>query len=395
LKSLIYLSPVLWDSYDQRSHHFAHWFHQEYDAPVIWYDPYPARLPRWQDMQRLKRRLNRKTASPSQRPEWLTVKKVPSLWLEPFTNLSRLNRTRWQSELRMIAAQMCDSDAIVCIGKPSEFALDIASRSPKHQVLYDVMDDFVSFFSGQAARSIQQRHEKLLNAVGHIWCSATTLMNQIQPIRADVILVPNGFADESLQQPAGAGVVAQVKRPRTWCYLGAVGHWFDWEMMLRLARRYSRDRVLIIGPTFDQIPQELPPNIELVGQMPRKQAMALMSTCDIGLIPFLPCDVTDAVDPIKYYEYRSAGLPVLSSRFGDMNQHESDEALVFYGSDDSMEQSFERITSMPKRLPAHQAWSAYAWKARFSLGFQEIDRQNLRVPSNSSALEKTIAELAP
>ena len=37
-----------------------------------------------------------------------------------------------------------------------------------------------------------------------------------------------------------------------------------------------------------------------------------------GLIPFMRNALTACVDPIKYYEYRALGLPVLSSAFGEM-----------------------------------------------------------------------------
>jgi hypothetical protein len=43
-----------------------------------------------------------------------------------------------------------------------------------------------------------------------------------------------------------------------------------------------------------------------------------MTQFNAGLIPFVENSLTACVDPIKYYEYRALGLPVLSSAFGEM-----------------------------------------------------------------------------
>jgi hypothetical protein len=45
-----------------------------------------------------------------------------------------------------------------------------------------------------------------------------------------------------------------------------------------------------------------------------------MTQFNVGLIPFMRNALTACVDPIKYYEYRALGLPVLSSAFGEMAQ---------------------------------------------------------------------------
>ena len=46
--------------------------------------------------------------------------------------------------------------------------------------------------------------------------------------------------------------------------------------------------------------------------------MAHMERFSVGLIPFKRTRLTDGVDPIKYYEYRAMGLPVLTTAFGEM-----------------------------------------------------------------------------
>jgi len=49
-----------------------------------------------------------------------------------------------------------------------------------------------------------------------------------------------------------------------------------------------------------------------------------MQDFDIGLIPFKKNDLTASVDPIKYYEYRALGLPIISTDFGEMSFRENE-----------------------------------------------------------------------
>ena len=62
------------------------------------------------------------------------------------------------------------------------------------------------------------------------------------------------------------------------------------------------------------------------------QVLDALATFDIGLIPFKINELTASVDPVKYYEYRAAALPILSSRFGDMALRNSDDGVYFFES---------------------------------------------------------------
>ncbi len=54
-----------------------------------------------------------------------------------------------------------------------------------------------------------------------------------------------------------------------------------------------------------------------------------MARFSAGLIPFRNNSLTAGVDPIKYYEYRAAGLPVLSTSFGEMALRKAEDGVFF------------------------------------------------------------------
>jgi len=101
-------------------------------------------------------------------------------------------------------------------------------------------------------------------------------------------------------------------------YVGTIATWFDWEWVITLAKTRPSDVVRLIGPVFAPAPVALPQNIEMMPSCNHQAALLAMQDFDVGLIPFKKNELTASVDPIKYYEYRALGLPVVSTDFGEM-----------------------------------------------------------------------------
>jgi hypothetical protein len=112
-------------------------------------------------------------------------------------------------------------------------------------------------------------------------------------------------------------------------YVGCIGSWFDWPLVHRLAETSPDASVHIVGPCFSRPPRPLPGNVTLFPACTHEQAIDHLKHFSVGLIPFKRTRLTDAVDPIKYYEYRGMGLPVLTARFGEMTQRGVSEDTYF------------------------------------------------------------------
>lgn len=70
---------------------------------------------------------------------------------------------------------------------------------------------------------------------------------------------------------------------------------------------------------FEPPTRRLPNNINLLPACDHAVALKAMTQFHVGLIPFKKNALTASVDPIKYYEYRALGLPVISTDFGEMS----------------------------------------------------------------------------
>ena len=92
-----------------------------------------------------------------------------------------------------------------------------------------------------------------------------------------------------------------------------------------------------------------------------------MATFSVGLIPFKLSRLTASVDPIKYYEYRSLGLPVISTRFGEMALRDEETAVWLIDENSDLRLTSRQALDYRCNFSRIQAFrQANLWAARFS-----------------------------
>ena len=309
---LVYLSPLHWNDFEQRPHKLIDWWHKNTGGDVLWVNPYPTRLPKVSDF---KRRPMKLTQPLKANPKWLLTITPPSLPIEPFQWSGRVNKFLWKKTFNAIEHFISDDDALIGIGKPTELALQVINRFDERFVFYDAMDDFPAFYSSFSRDTMKVREHEISKRVNVIWVSSSKLKKKWRHMGGKLKLVHNGV-DAFVSPPPISENKYQKKRVLG--YVGTVGRWFDWEWVLEIARLCPEDTVRIIGPIFNAPPRVIPSNIELMSPCSHEEAIKAMQGFDVGLIPFKDTMLTESVDPIKYYEYKSIGLPVLSTCFGEM-----------------------------------------------------------------------------
>jgi len=362
---LVYFSPVPWTSFTQRPHKFVEWFHARCGGDVLWIDPYPTRFPELADFRRVKAaRVNVKTlAEKTTAPVWLSVLRPRSLPIEPLPGAGALNRWIWNDILQAIHAFIEEGECRLGIGKPSELALQVLARHPTTFSLYDAMDDFPAFYRGLSRIAMGRRERKVAAQVTRILVSSTALADRFSTYHSKLTLALNACTIETLPFPS-----ATTKRSGKPIlgYIGTIGHWFDWPLVFDLAEANPSMCIRLIGPIYTLHPRRLPRNIELLPACDHATAMKFMQEFSVGLIPFKHTNLTASVDPIKYYEYRALGLPVLSTSFGEMALRDG-QAGVFLMNKHSDLANLVRIALESEcRIDEMQGFRAEnSWAARF------------------------------
>lgn len=355
---LIYLSPLPYKSFSQRPHRFADCFHEFTGGEVLWIDPYPSRLPRLSD---LRRPCPVADTSSGTRP-WLKTSRLRSLPIEPLYGGSRVNRLFWEDTLNEIRRFSEAGQTFLAIGKPSAFANLVLDRLQNVRSVYDMMDNFPAFYSGRSARVMERHEKRIIENTQVVVCSSTNLKTKALQYRPDAYLLLNALdPDPSI---ATMRHMPREKKARVFGYVGTIASWFDWDLVRDLALARSNDIIRLIGPLSQRSPNFLPANVELRPPISHHEAMQAMREFDVALIPFKNNSLTWGVDPIKYYEYRATGLPILTTRFGEMTQRTRDDGVFVIDHNSGIESpahhaldyKIDEITR--KRFIAENSWSA-------------------------------------
>lgn len=316
---LVYLSPVSWASFAQRPHKFVEWFHARHGGEVLWVDPYPTRLPKIGDFRRKKSTVVDDVTSSTELPHWLRVIRPRAFPIEPLPGSGAVNRVLWRDLLNQVDQFLSEPNGWIGIGKPSALALQILVRHQAVSAFYDAMDDFPAFYEGLSRQAMEHRECAVASKVSKILVSSTALAGRFDCHKSKVLMALNACAPEMLP---GEQLISSSTAQPILGYVGTIGHWFDWPLVFALANANPMSRIRLVGPLYSPPPAELLPNIELLPPCDHAMALLAMQDFSIGLIPFKQTDLTASVDPIKYYEYRALGLPVVSSHFGEMTFRE-------------------------------------------------------------------------
>lgn len=336
---LVYCSPVKWRSFAQRPHEFVDWYHETFGGKVLWIEPYATRLPKLNDISN--NSFMDITKKGNNAPEWLQIFYTSALPIEPLPLSHLINQIFWLKIIKCINSFTINSKSYLVIGKPSILALKIIKKINFNYVYYDAMDDFPAFYTGISLRTMEKVEREIIRKIDCCITSSNYLKKKIIRKGLKVKFVPNAFKKELL---ANLNNISKKNKPRKLGYVGTIGAWFDWELVITLAESSPEYMVEITGPVFCKYNKRLPKNIIIMPPVRHYEALNRMLTFTIGIIPFKENRLTRSVDPIKYYEYRALGLPILSTKFGEMKFRGNENGVFLISNKDNLSTLVEKAS---------------------------------------------------
>jgi GT2 family glycosyltransferase/glycosyltransferase involved in cell wall biosynthesis/uncharacterized coiled-coil protein SlyX len=212
------------------------------------------------------------------------------------------------------------------------------------KLVYDCMDDHSGFATNDPA--VVGREAELVASSDLVVATSQLLYQRLSQANPNCILVPNGgdYAHFSSLPPRDASPLSAKPRPIIG-YYGAIAEWFDTEAVCQAAALHPEWSFVLIGHTFGSNLKGLDrqPNVELLGEKPYAELPLYLAGFDICIIPFLRTPLTEATNPVKVFEYLSAGKPVVAAALRELDP--LDEVIYQYRSSeefvDLLEQALE------------------------------------------------------
>ena len=186
----------------------------------------------------------------------------------------------------------------------------LMERLRNNRVIYDRMDHHEGFADTSA--TVLRLERKLLEEAHATVCTARRIFDATIDRARDVELIPNATDYEHFAGPPEE--LAFESDRAVIGYYGAIADWFDAELVAHAARALPECDFLLIGSTFSANlePLEGLPNVTFTGEVPYEDLPRYLHAFDVCIIPFRIIELTRATNPVKVFEYLSAGKPVVS-----------------------------------------------------------------------------------
>lgn len=186
-----------------------------------------------------------------------------------------------------------------------------------YKIIYDIMDEWEEFYkTGDAPWYNRGIEEAFVQRSDLVTVVSQPLKDKFSSIRNDIYVIGNGYnaalsgkRDVSLKQKSADQKI----------HIGYFGHltpsWFDWNLIFNLANNENFFFHFIGHGAPDDILTKIKglSNCEFYGKVHPSELNKYVEKWHIGIIPFKPSKLSDAVDPIKIYEYLYFGLPTVST----------------------------------------------------------------------------------
>ncbi len=201
------------------------------------------------------------------------------------------------------------------------FWLDVANSIPNASLVYDCMDHHEGF--GNVASDIMAAEERLLKTCDLLVVTSSWLENQLQKYEKPMAMIRNAGEYKRFSQ-VPATHYRDSKGRQIIGYYGAIAEWFDVDLVRFVAQQFPDCLILLIGGDTTNAAAQLAdlPNVEMTGEVPYDKLTYYLYGFDVCMLPFRVIPLTLATNPVKVYEYLSAGKTAVSIDLPELKQFE-------------------------------------------------------------------------
>jgi glycosyltransferase involved in cell wall biosynthesis len=191
------------------------------------------------------------------------------------------------------------------------------------KVIYDCMDYHPGFASN--SQEMLRHEEHLSRQCDLLLVTSRFLLNEKSELNPNHLFVPNAADfDHFHQQPANRPQELEGIGNPIIGYYGAIADWFDVALIRTLAVLRPMWQFALIGSTkYASIDSVIDvPNVHLFGEKSYTELPSYLNAFDVAIIPFKAMELTQATNPVKLYEYLSAGKPVVATDLYELRYYE-------------------------------------------------------------------------
>ena len=294
------------------------------------------------------------------------------------------NSLKWTTPSipRSLAKLDARSPDVAWVGIPRLASLIRCVKNAK-SVVYR-MCDLHTGFAGNP-KVTEELESELCRKSSIVFATAHALVKRARQWSDNVVYLPNGVDIERFKggpwpEPED---LAEIPGPRV-LYVGTISDYVDLATVGKTAELLPDVSFVIVGGVRSagsiqaKVQSELDkitalPNVYHLGFKPSHTVPAYMSNCDVGMIPFISNEMTNAVSPIKIFEYAAAGMSVVSRNLEETFAQSGDHSFYYQTAQDFAEMVEKAVSVRDSNRSKMLAFAEEnTWNARYQQILQSL-----------------------
>ena len=183
-----------------------------------------------------------------------------------------------------------------------------------------------------------------------IFTTAKILEKEAQKYNKNIYYFPNWVDLNKLENKK----IEEIEKLKSVWFVGALWNWVDWKIIIDLARKFKNITIEIVwdGVIFKYLEENKIKfnldNLNLYWFKAHKEALKIIWKTDITIIPFKVNKITDAVSPVKLFEYWSLWKTSIVSNTLELQQFE--EELFIYKNENNLFDIIKKISKNTEEI---------------------------------------------
>jgi glycosyltransferase involved in cell wall biosynthesis len=240
---------------------------------------------------------------------------------------SVLNKKRVISELKKIIDREGMNDNLI-VWNYNPMYIDYFNQFKQKLNIFDTVDNWLEHSSYKSyKKDLQKNYDLIRDGSDLIFTVSENLRQTLFNNQENAHWIPNAVDLEYFQSQTNVSEkLKDISRPIIG-FLGILQDRIDDEILINLAKNNPDKSFVLAGPVWKNFPKSKFngfKNVYFLGPIGYREIPSLYNGFDVGIIPYKINAFIKSTDPMKYYEYLAANLPVVSTpapgieRFGNL-----------------------------------------------------------------------------
>lgn len=382
--SIICVSSIDWTFNWQQPQEVASAFAQNGNR-VLFIENTGVRRPLLRDASRLAARLrNWWRASGGAKPVVPGLDVLSPLLLPlPYSRLAgRLNAAALLRNVRRWIGRRDGAPLIVFTFLPTPLVHALIRALRPTLVVYYCIDRLSE--SSPGARKLRGPEEKLMAEADLVLTTSDELHNAAARLTTHVAMLPCGvrcseFEDARMDDGEPPSLFARLAGLVVG-FVGTLRNETDLALLTAAAELAPDMNFVFVGPVMTNVRQlAARPNVSLVGPVPHSEVARYMARFDIGVLPYVRNEYTDAIMPAKLKEYLAAGLPIVATPLPEIRRFADEHPDVVTFADEAPDfvaalRAAAAKNGLAAELRRMRIARRYDWSAQMALLSELMER---------------------